>query len=182
MNKKLILIIIGVVIALAGVTTTYALKMKSDNNKQHAAMMKHDAAMKHEEAMKQEEKAKLAAAAAAQPADAMKHDEAMAAHGDYISLAAYNSSKDKYSDSKKVLFFHASWCPICQSIDKSITSSPDKVPAKTTIIKTDFDSETALRKQYGVTQQYTFVQIDNSGKQLKKWSATNLADVLSQIQ
>ncbi|HEX5743839.1 MAG TPA: thioredoxin family protein [Candidatus Saccharimonadales bacterium] len=103
-------------------------------------------------------------------------------HGNYVTLADYNKSKGDYNDDKKVLFFHAPWCPVCQSIDKEINADPGKIPGGDVIIKTDFDSETELRKKHGVTYQYTFVQIDNSGQQIKKWTATTLDDVISQIE
>lgn len=103
-------------------------------------------------------------------------------HGNYITLADYNGSKSSYSNDSKVLFFHAPWCPVCQSIDKEINANPGKVPEGDTIIKTDFDSQTDLKKKYGVTYQYTFVQIDNDGQQIKKWSASTLDDVISQIE
>lgn len=99
----------------------------------------------------------------------------------YITLTEYNSDPSKYSLSKKVYFFHASWCPICQSVDKEIVADPSRIPTDTVIIKTDYDSNTPLRQQYGVTYQYTFVQFDSSGGLLKKWSATSYDKVLAGI-
>jgi thioredoxin 1 len=188
MNKKMLPIIVAVVVVLAGVGGVYALKRHDNSVKSHNAMMAHESARMHESAMKQSDDAKAQLAIAAKtdttpPSEAMMHEEAMMAqHGSYLSLADYTKSKASFSDDKKVLFFHASWCPVCQSIDKEITSNSSSIPPKTVIVKADYDSETALKKTFGITQQYTFVQFDNNGNQVKKWSASTLADVLSQIQ
>lgn len=108
--------------------------------------------------------------------------DAMSKHGSYVTLADYNADQSKYADSKKVYFFHASWCPICRGIDKEINSDMSTIPTGVTLIKTDFDTETMLRQKYGVTTQYTFVQVDDNGNQTAKWSATNLDKVIAGIK
>ncbi len=65
---------------------------------------------------------------------------------------------------QKVLFFHAPWCTQCRQLEQSILS--EGVPDGTTIIKVDFDSETELRQQYGVTLQTTVVHVDDDGDAL----------------
>lgn len=69
----------------------------------------------------------------------------------------------------KVLFFHAPWCPQCRQLDASIKAGV--VPDGVTIYKTDYDSNQALRKTYGVTIQTTVVAIDADGKLIKKYVA-----------
>lgn len=100
----------------------------------------------------------------------------------YITLAEYDSNQKGYENVKKVYFFHASWCPICRSIDEAITSNTNAIPDGVTIIKTDFDSSIDLRKKYGVTYQYTFVQIDNNGNETAQWTAATLEKALSGIK
>jgi thiol-disulfide isomerase/thioredoxin len=112
----------------------------------------------------------------------MDDDDKMAKQGNYITLADFKKDMSKYKDNAKIYFFHATWCPVCQSVNKAIEADPSKIPAGATIIKTDFDKETELRQKYGVTYQYTFVQVDNDGNQIKKWSASNLNDVVDGIQ
>ncbi len=121
--------------------------------------------------------------------DAVKNDEPKVENSDesikpgtYVTLADYDANPTKYSDTTKVYFFHAGWCPICRGIDKEITADPSRIPAGVTVIKTDFDSSTDLRKKYGVTYQYTFVQVDGSGNKTAKWSATNLDKALAGIK
>ena len=96
----------------------------------------------------------------------------------YISYADYQADKAAYdAGGDVVLFFAASWCPTCQRADKNLKGSG--VPEGLTVVKTDFDSSTALRKQYGVTVQHTFVQVDPSGKALAKFSGSDTAEEIS---
>lgn len=78
---------------------------------------------------------------------------------------------------KSVLFFHASWCPMCQDKDKKLTElyESSKVPVKT--YKVDFDTSTDLKQQYGITMQDTFVLIDGSGEVVKKEAAPSFSGV-----
>lgn len=102
--------------------------------------------------------------------------------GSYVTLSHFESNPSEYADSTKVYFFHASWCPICRSIDEDIKADLSVIPAGVTIIKTDFDSATALRKKYGVTSQTTFVQVDKNGNETAQWSATSLKSAIAGIE
>ena len=66
----------------------------------------------------------------------------------------------------------------CQASIKSLDQ--DGVPAGLTVVKVDFDTAAELRKEYGVTVQHTYVQVDESGEQLAKWtgsvSGSDIAD------
>ena len=87
------------------------------------------------------------------------------------------------TNDKRVLFFHASWCPTCKVLDKEISSSESQIPAGLTIARVDFDKETDLRKKYGVTLQHTLVQIDADGNEVTRWSGSrDLADLLAKVQ
>ena len=66
-----------------------------------------------------------------------------------------------------VLFFHATWCPSCNSADKNLKSST--IPDWLTILKVDYDSSTELKEKYWVVSQHTFVQVDSSWKSIEKW-------------
>lgn len=89
-----------------------------------------------------------------------------ASPGVYID---YNESAIANAEGTVLLFFHAPWCPQCRSIESDILA--EGVPAGVTIVKVDFDSNQALRQQYGVTLQTTFVEVDNSGSELQKYVA-----------
>ncbi len=102
--------------------------------------------------------------------------------GSYVTLSEYSSDPTKYASSNKVYFFHASWCPICVSIDKDFKDGSAKIPANTVMIKTDFDSQTELRKKYGVTTQYTFVQVDSNGNETAQWTASTSSKAVAGIK
>lgn len=82
-----------------------------------------------------------------------------------------------------VLFFHAPWCPTCSALNKNIEANLEQIPNNVTIFKTDYDTYTDLKKQYGVTYQHTLVQVDAEGNQITKWSGGNTVDsIVSKIQ
>ena len=82
-----------------------------------------------------------------------------------------------------ILFFSASWCPSCRGLNTSIESDLNSIPEGVTILKLDYDKETALKKKYGVTYQHTLVQVDKDGNMIKKWSGGSTLDgLLAQIQ
>lgn len=81
----------------------------------------------------------------------------------------YSSDKVAAADGTRVLFFHAPWCPQCRALDESIKQA--QLPDGLTIFKVDYDSNQALRQQYGVTIQTTLVRLDSEGNLLKKYVA-----------
>jgi thiol-disulfide isomerase/thioredoxin len=97
-------------------------------------------------------------------------DEQASAEGAYISYEEYQADSVAAQDATTVLFFHAPWCPSCQATEQSLTS--DGVPDGLRVVKVDYDSATDLKRQYGVTQQHTFVQVDSGGEQRQKWSGS----------
>lgn len=73
----------------------------------------------------------------------------------------YSESALAAAEGTRVLFFHASWCPQCHALEDSIEA--EGVPDGVTILKVDYDSNTALRQQYDVRQQTTVVALDDAG-------------------
>ncbi|HSO64155.1 MAG TPA: thioredoxin family protein [Ornithinibacter sp.] len=90
--------------------------------------------------------------------------------GAYLSRAEFAEQAAARAGTKVVYFFHASWCPSCRATEEAIAR--DGVPAGLTVVKVDYDDETDLRRQYGVTTQHTFVQVDPSGGELAKWTGS----------
>lgn len=118
----------------------------------------------------------------------MKDDSGVTDKGDAMMKAgSYESySPDKLALAEKgkvVLFFRASWCPTCRTLDASIRSNLGAIPEGVAILDVDYDNSTALKQKYGVTYQHTLVQVDASGGQIAKWSGSpTLADLVSRIQ
>jgi thioredoxin 1 len=99
---------------------------------------------------------------ATKPADVMTKADGV--YTPYKAELLANADK-----SPTVIFFHASWCPTCKAAEADINKNLDALKASgVQILKTDYDTSTELKKQYGVTSQSTFVKVDSKGAQLKK--------------
>jgi thioredoxin 1 len=180
-------IVIGVIALVVIVGGVYA----SMNNKDDAMMEKEkmakEKAMMEKKAM--EEKDAMMKADATKTDSMMKKDDTsmMDKSDTMMKVGSYEAySADKLARAETgdvVLFFHASWCPSCRGLNTSIESNLKSIPEGVTILKTDYDKETELKKKYGVTYQHTLVQVDKSGNMIKKWSGGGTLDnLLSQIQ
>lgn len=90
-------------------------------------------------------------------------EETSPKYGDYTE-ARYNAL---LGQKPFTIFFHASWCPTCQMLDKGIRGTLDTFPEKTIILKANYDKELGLRKKYGITYQSTFALINKDGNHLK---------------
>jgi thiol-disulfide isomerase/thioredoxin len=90
--------------------------------------------------------------------------------GTYITLAEYAGNEAMYED--VVLFFHADWCPTCQATEKDLTENAAAIPTGLTVVKVDYDTENDLRQRYGITNQHTFVQVDATGAEIKKFAGS----------
>lgn len=73
-----------------------------------------------------------------------------------------------------VLSFSAAWCPFCKAADEAFKSRTNQIPEDVTLLKVDYDNSTDLKRRYGVTYQHTFVQINNSGDLVTKWSGGDI--------
>ena len=97
--------------------------------------------------------------------------------GKYIaySESAYNESSGK----KRVLFFHAPWCPYCKAADKVFNANLDRIPEDVILFKTDYDTEKALKTKYAVTYQHTFVYVDADGKKINIWNGGDIDELIN---
>lgn len=84
-----------------------------------------------------------------------------------------------------VIFFHAGWCPSCVQTDKVIkqdlASATPKLPKETIILKADYDTETELKKTYGIVMQSTHVVIDKEGKMIEKLAEPSIDELVKKI-
>lgn len=106
--------------------------------------------------------------------------KAIAEGGVYLPYTSTAVAQAKW---QVVLFFHANWCPTCIAHHKDIEANIKNIPSDLTILRTNYDDEKELRELYAVTEQHTFVQVDNTGKMIKKWrGGTTLAEIAGQVQ
>jgi thiol-disulfide isomerase/thioredoxin len=111
----------------------------------------------------------------------MTNDAMMAqGPGEYI---AYEPSAVAASNADSIILnFSATWCPSCRALDKDINENLSTIPAGVEIYKVDYDSNVALRQQYGVTTQHTLVEVTADGTMIQKWSGGNtLESVVAKI-
>ena len=82
-----------------------------------------------------------------------------------------------------VLFFHASWCPSCRTLDNDIKGNLSSIPSNLKILDVDYDDSSDLKKKYGVTTQHTLVQVDKDGAMIGKWiGSPTLSHLVSQVK
>src|SRR3989338_11334857 len=95
---------------------------------------------------------------------------------------------DQAVDKRRVLYFYASWCPVCRPADADFKQNSSKIPEDTVVIKVNYNDpdtdqeEKDLAKKYGITYQHTFVQIDAQGKEIAKWNGGQTDELLSKIK
>lgn len=80
---------------------------------------------------------------------------------------------------KTVVFFFASWCPNCILTLTELSQKWSEVEPDITLVIADYDTETALKAEYGVTYQDTFVLLDKEAKGVKLWNAGGIAGLNS---
>ncbi|GEM_PF-508310 len=112
----------------------------------------------------------------------MTHEDAMMKSGSYKDYSVDTVAAEQKAGHKVVLFFHANWCPFCQAADKAFKENASSIPAGVTVLKTDYDSQTALKSKYGVTHQHTFVQIDNNGNAVSTWVSGDIANLKANVK
>lgn len=177
-NSVLILILVAVI-------TSLGLYTLSQGSTQSDSMMIKDVAMtpKKEEAM--------------EPTVAMMQKDDNAKEGDKMMDDKKTSSRyvqysksalDDSSNTRRVLFFFASWCPTCKPADANFTQNVSKIPDDVTLIRVNYNDpetdqeEKDLEKKYGITYQHTFVQIDSTGKEVTKWNGGQISELITKIK
>lgn len=92
------------------------------------------------------------------------------------------------ANTRRVLFFYASWCETCRPADADFRASIDKIPTDVTVIRVNYNdpdtdqSEKDLAKKYAVTYQHTFVQIDEKGDQVAIWNGGKTRELLENLK
>lgn len=151
-------------------------KTKDDKNNDDAMMEDSSSMMEDEEkgdAMMEDDKGSMMESSDSmikEDSASMENDNMMAKSGSYEMY-----SEEKLAMAEKgdvVIFFKASWCPTCRALDADIKANMGNIPESLTILETDYDKSTDLRKKYGVTTQHTLVQVDKDGNLINKWTGS----------
>lgn len=89
----------------------------------------------------------------------------------FMAYSDEHLKKATENGGKAIVFFHASWCPLCSEAEADLKANWGKVPRDVTILKTDYDSSKELKTKYGVVSQDTWVQLDEKGEVQAKWNS-----------
>lgn len=93
------------------------------------------------------------------------------------SIEKYN----KNSSMRRILFFHAKWCPTCKVANQEFTEQSEGIPEDVVIFKVDYDTEADLKKKYAITYQHTFVLVDEKGNEVKKWNGGGVEELINNL-
>ena len=80
-----------------------------------------------------------------------------------------------------IVDFAASWCPTCRAqkpIVQGLLAEPKRKPV--TLFMADYDTEVALKKQLGVTQQSTFV-VFKGGKEVGRSTGQTQKSAIAEL-
>lgn len=191
MNTKVIVGVIALIIVGVGAYGYSSNKKEAMMMEQKASeekMMMEKKAMEEKAMMEQEKMGDKAAWESKDGAMMDKKDGTMGAKDGAMmskgSYEAYDASKLAMADhGKVVLFFRASWCPTCKTVDADIKAHLTDIPSGVTILDVDYDKSADLKQKYGVTMQHTFVQVDSKGNLITKWSGgATLASVVEKLK
>lgn len=181
MKKTTAIFIAIIVVAVLGISA-YTLTQNSSHSD---SLMKKDEVMMPKEGPSMEssdgmmKKAESPSEGETMPKDKMTNSR----YVQYSKLAL-----DSAVNTRRVLFFYASWCPTCRPADASFTQNVSKIPEDVTLLRVNYNDpdtdqeEKELAKKYGITYQHTFVQIDSNANELAKWNGGQIDELLSRIK
>lgn len=116
------------------------------------------------------------------PGDSMEKDKGTMIKNESRYMVYSKTAFDAAKGKKRVYFFHAPWCPTCRPADAVFQKDAALIPENVILFKTDYDTSTELKKQYAVTYQHTFVQVDENGREVTKWNGGTIAELTANIR
>lgn len=98
------------------------------------------------------------------------------------------SDLETRTESRRVLFFYANWCPTCAEAHESLIMNASEIPEDVIILRVNYNdpdtdqTEKDLAQKYGITYQHTFVQIDEAGNELTTWNGGGFDELLTNLE
>lgn len=121
------------------------------------------------------------------PANSMKKETVMMKKSSrYVPYS--KADFEKASGKRLVLYFYATWCPSCKVAQEDFSARGDKIPEDVIVMRVNYNDpdtdqeEKALAKQYGISYQHTFVQVDPEGNETTKWNGGGIDELLINIK
>ncbi len=181
--------IAAVVVVLGGGYVAYMNVVPDAADTQEDTMMKDDAMMDGNEGeWTDEEMRAMEDGTMMKEEDGMMGDETMKKEDAPTKVEPVDGSYGAYSPSvlangqKKVLFFHAAWCPVCRHADTQLTAWYTTHPFPISVYRVDYDTSADLKAKYGVTYQHTYVLVDGQGNALKVLQGPSDAELQALLQ
>ena len=100
----------------------------------------------------------------------------------YFDYSRVSLAKAKQNGNTVLFFAATSWCNTCSALDLELKEQSDTLPENISILKIDYDHDTAMNTAYRVTSQHTMIMLDQSGKELKRWVGGDINELKEQIQ
>lgn len=179
MKNSMLIFIIVLVVGVLGIGLYLSMRENTQT----------DSAIQSNDSMVKEDTSVMPTVVMVPEDDVMQDSEEMMDEN-VISPRYVNYNKTAFesaSDTRRVLFFYASWCPTCKPADASFTQNVNDIPDDVTVIRVNYNDpetdqeEKDLAKKYGITYQHTFVQIDSDGNEVTKWNGGQIEELLSKI-
>ena len=176
MNKSMK--IVGVIILLGVIGGGWYIANQQSQQAEQTKMAQEKAAMEEKAAMKAKE-----SFGNAQDKDTTMEKSASSRYVEYSKAALYQAAAGR-----RVLYFYANWCPVCRPADANFKENASKIPEDVTVLRVNYNDtdtnqeEKDLAKQYGITYQHTFVQIDGQGNLVTKWNGGQINELLVNIK
>jgi thioredoxin 1 len=92
------------------------------------------------------------------------------AEADAVNFESIEQLKAIAEKGPAILYFHAEWCPTCRATMVSFRGRWPEIQPGITLVLADYDSEAALKTQYGVTYQNSYVQVGRDGEKIQLWN------------
>lgn len=90
----------------------------------------------------------------------------------YIDYSDEELTSATAEDGRAVLFFAAlDWCTSCQAADRDFKANFDEVPTDVSILKVDYDNDSAMKRKYNIVGQDTFIQVEGDGTEIVRWNS-----------
>lgn len=195
---KVLVLIIGLVVVAGGAWWWMNTQSSGDNKQMmegesmmkptEEKMMESDTKMEDAGMMEEESDAMMEKPSMETKEGSMMKSEAMMMAKSERYVTYSKESLEQAKDSRRVLFFYASWCPNCKPADAEFREKMSEIPSDVTVVRVNYNDpdtdqeEKDLARQYGVTYQHTFVQIDQDGQAVTKWNGGKMAELLKNIK
>lgn len=84
---------------------------------------------------------------------------------------------------RPILFFAATtWCQTCSALEAEILERSAELPVPVTILKVDYDNDSAMKQQFGVTTQHTLIVLNEQGEEVKRWIGGDFDTLIQEFQ